>query len=202
MAKKIKKKESDEPSLIHYLIVLSIIFGIILFGYLGTILYEKYYTIPKLKEDLEFRYTYPYVVGNITYNVELFFETYEIVQMPYQIEISKDEIFQAKSFTFYFPKDYENGEAYNVLKTSSRIFTFLKYVYVYNIDKYDILEIEDIEKACENSTTSNKVIAFNHRANYTKVKYDNSNGCIQFLSEDDKKMVELGDKFLFNLISS
>jgi len=189
--------EDDEPSWYHYLIVILIFVGIF-FVFYGIYYIYEISTNSNSSIGDNVLYMYPYKVGNITYNIYFEKPLQDIKNDNYIVEPSKYDMLNTVSYTLVF-MDYNGTDNGEIAKASTKLVSFLKTVYTFSF--YNESFIKYPELTCDNSTLTDKIIIFNPYSEKTGIYYNTSNGCIEFLSENNASvMVNLLDKMMYNLV--
>ena len=190
-AKDVSKKD-NEPSWYHYLLVLLIFAGVVGVFWVGYVFFvEDNDSSP----SGPIMYKYVYKVGNVTYNLYFESQISELDKMDVVIEPSKYDVLNTVNFMMAF-LEYNGSDNGQIAKGSTKLTSFLKFVYSFNFGNESFLKIDEI--SCENSTRKNKVIVFDPYQNVTGIFMD-ENGCIEFVTDDPKKMVGLVDKFIYEM---
>ena len=201
--KKVEKVQADEievkdeePRWYHYTIV-SLIFILFFAGaYFALNHFEDKVSGPKTKLVL---YDYYFEEGGREGKIQFYTPVDEIEDLDFIIAVSKFDLLNSEEiyFSFFEYNGTDNGE---VVRTSGRLVPFLRKVYRYNVD-IDKHIVKAANFSCLNSTPNIRVIEFNPYSDKNGVFYDSSTGCIEFLTDDPKKMGPLGDKFFYTLIN-
>ncbi len=194
------KEDSGEPSWYHYVIVFLVFFAAIGIFYGAFEVYDNFFGDTKNVEDLKKTYIYPYKLGNTTYNVEFHYPIDELVQMTYPIEVSTLDLINSIEIinSFYEYNGTDNGK---VTVTASKITSFFKRVYFFSFDA-DVNFKSINESNCTTSTLRDKVIIYDPYSDKNGVFYNESNGCIQVLSQTPDDLIKVGDYFIFSLINN
>ncbi|MFW6026284.1 MAG: hypothetical protein ACOC16_00480 [Nanoarchaeota archaeon] len=184
----------QEPSWYHYILVILVflcVFGIL---YLGYYLFIEDDT--NNLENQSMLHKVPYKVGNITYN--LYFESSikNLEDMDYIIEPTRINLLNTLSFKMSF-LEYNNTDNGQVSKGSTKLTSFLKYVHLQKFTQDSFVKYNVTN--CSDSTIRNKIIVFNPYSDKNGVFYDQKSGCIEFLTNDPKKMIDLTDKFIYEM---
>lgn len=194
--------KDDEPSWYHYLIV------IVVFILVGSGIYYTYDFIENFGEvDIPLDnltnitkpaelFNYPYKVGNVTYNIKFHNSIEDIESMDYIIEPNRMDILNTISIDMSF-YDYNGTDNGQVSTGSTTLLSFLKLVYHFNFDAESFKMYN--ETNCSDSSMRDKIIMFNPYVNQTGVFMDD-NGCIEILSDEPAKIVDLVDKFIYTLV--
>lgn len=189
----------DEPSWYHYVIVLLVLFGSVAGMYFGYEYYDK-----MKKEDLanyeplRETFDYPYVVGNITYNIE-FHNTFDYLDRhPVPIELKKENIWESNNITFAY-YIYNGTDNRYVTVSSVKLMKLFQYVYNMNFDPVESFKMIN-ESNCSTSTVKAKVVVFYPYSDRNGVFYNQSNGCVEVLSRTPKEMVLVEDTLMYNFI--
>lgn len=195
-------KKDDEPDWYHYLIVVLFFAAVIAGIYYGISYYDKTQreaaALNNSNGSSLILYNYPYKVGNVTYNIKFHSPVDEIVDMDYVVEPTKIDVLNTRNFRMVF-LEYNGTDNGEVAKGSTMVLSFLKNVYRYKFDNESFAMIGDVN--CSDSTVNEKVIVFDPYRNETGVFIDD-NGCIEFVSNDSKVMIDLADKFVYNIINT
>jgi len=189
----------DEPSWYHYVIILIVLFGSIICIYFAF----EYYDAQKKDnldnyEPLTETFIYPYIVGNITYNIE-FHNTFDyILRHNITVEVTREAVWESNNLTFAF-YEYNGTDNMYVSTTSVKLMKLFKYVF--NVDFDDESNFKMInESNCSTSTLKSKVIVFYPYSDRNGVFYNKENGCIEVLSRSPKEMVLVGDALMYKFV--
>lgn len=195
----VKGVSLDEPSWYHYVIVLFVLF--VIFG----VFYCGYYffgpdesSVVNLTNSSNVQYKYPYVVGNVTYNLYFASSPDEVASSDYIIEPSKIDILNTISYRMVF-FEYNGTDNGQVSLGSTKLVSFLRLVFHYRftLDSFYMIN----ETNCSDSSIRDKVIVFNPYTNRSGVFFDRNNGCLEFDTQDPRDMVHLVDKFILNMVT-
>ena len=189
-----KKRDYDaEPSWYHYIIVL-----VVFFSAFAIIYYSfEYFDVKENNDKFLFKtFDYPYVVGNMTYNIKFNYPIEILTESDFVIEPSKLDMLNTINFTrvYFLYNGTDNGQ---VATTAIKVRNFLKYVYNVNFAE---LSYYYNETNCSNSDLMSKVMIFDINSTRNGVFYDNTNGCVTFETTSGKDIVLLGDKFIYEMI--
>ena len=191
-----KKNQDDEPRWYHYLIVSLCFIAFFVGLYFALDYFEKEPQNPNINIKL---YTYNFKVGERNGSIQFYTPTDKIEDLDYPIEVSKHDFLNSKRIILSF-MEYNGTDNGEVTLTSGRLAPFIRHVYLIDFDPYeDIKHIN--ESNCSTSTLNEKVVTFNPYSDRNGVYYDESNGCIEFLTNNATKMRELGDKFFYTIIN-
>jgi len=141
-------------------------------------------------------FNYPYVQGNITYNIKFNYPHDILEANNFIIEPNKFDMLNTINFTrvFFIYNGTDNGQ---VATTAIKVRNFLKYVYNVNF----VQEVFYYNQTnCSNSNLNSKVMIFDISSNRTGVFYNSNNGCVTFESDGAKDFILLGDKFIYEMI--
>jgi len=194
----IKKVDDNEPSWYHYVIVL-LFFGSVFWVVWFAFSFYDEQPIDIHNSSNVVLHKYPYVVGNVTYNIYFQNSVDEIESMDFVVEPNKLDVLNTRRFVMSF-MDYNGADNGEVTKSSTKVISFLKNVYRFKFDKDSFKMIN--ESNCSTSSINYKVVLFNPYSNVTGVFYNNSNGCIEFLADSPDKIVSLSDKFIYDVINA
>ncbi len=197
LIKKIEKKnQDDEPRWYHYLIV-SLCFIALFIGLYYTLDYfEKEPPNPHINVQL---YTYHFKVGEKNGSIQFYTPINKIEDLDYPIEVSKYDFLNSKRIILSF-MEYNGTDNGEVALVSGRLAPFIKHVYSFDFNPYEDIKHTN-ESNCSTSTLDEKIVTFNPYSDRNGVFYNESNGCIEFLTDDATKMRELGDIFFYTLIN-
>ena len=189
-----KEKPDDEPSWYHYLIVIIVIGAIFGLAYGGYYFFTENDT--NNFENKTMLYKYPYKVGNVTYNLHFESSLEDLSNMKYTIEPQKIDILNTINFRLSFMQynGTDNGE---VSKGSTKLASFLRHVHHYKFTNESFVNYNKTN--CSSSTKRNKVIVFDPYSETNGVFYNETNGCIRFSTNDPQKMVDITDKFIYDM---
>ena len=209
--KKIKNKKDEEPGLIHYLIVICIIFSICFFIYLGNSIYNEKKDkeeFDKREIDLENRFKYKYIEFNgVVMNMEFFTTFDKLYEYNHNVNVNKEDInyFKDKArfvVINYTQEERDNKDGYQVLKATSRVLQYLDLVFNYEFNENDFSGNYYPTFTCENSTKDFPIILFNTKAQVNEVKFLKENYCLEFLSKSPKDMVRVSDSFFLKMATT
>ncbi len=190
--------EDDNPSWYHYVIVILAFLGIFGLAYLGFYLYESNFVEqPAQNVSNNLLYKYSYKVGTTTYNIYFHNDPNTIDDLDFIVEPTKLDVLNSKNFRFSFPK-YIGDDNGQVAKGSTMLLSFFQTVYRYEFEQDDFVSYNTTN--CSASTFDDKVIVFNAYSDEVGVFYNESNGCIEFKTNNPKQVVDLVDKFIYNII--
>ena len=191
-----KKNHEDEPRWYHYLIVSLCFIALFIGFYLILDYFETESPNPNINVEL---YMYHFKVGERNGSIQFYTPIKKIEDLDYPIKVSKYDFLNSKRIILSF-MEYNGTDNGEVTLVSGRLAPFIKHVYSFDLDPYeDIKHIN--ESNCSTSTLDEKVVTFNPYSDRNGVFYNESNGCIEFLTDDATKMKELGDKFFYTLIN-
>ena len=205
---KSKKKDDGEPSLIHYLIVIFIIFAFCYAIYFGNSLYNEKKQkdeFDRKEEILENRFSHKYIEFNGRVMNMQFFNSFEKLEnLSYEINVSKEDLSNFKDkATFvvfnYTKEERDNQDGYQVLKATSRFLQYISLVFDYEYNESDFSGNYIPNYSCENSSKENPIILFNTKSNVNKVNFNTLNYCLEFLSKSAKDMVVVSDSFFLKM---
>lgn len=188
-----KDDADDEPSWYHYVIILG---GILGFFALLIFSFSFYYDDSNIENSTSY-YIYDYNEGNISYKIHFNSPVSEIEEFEYIIEPDRLDVLNTVTFKISL-MNYSGDANIHVGKSSAKLLSFLKRVYHYNIAVEDVVRFNEFN--CMNSTKRDKVITFDVNASKTGVFFDDSTGCVEFLTNDSKEIPSLVDKFIYTLI--
>jgi len=214
-AKKIEKErvqadvvnQDDEPSWYHYIIVFMIfasIFGVFYLGY--YFFYEDQSNIGNLtgmnntsldNNSPVVLTKYPFVQGNITYNLFFHNTIDEIEAMNFPVQVDKLDLLNTRSFIMAFD-NYNGTDNGEVARGSTKLVSFFSLVYTFEFNNESFVRTDVID--CSNSTLSEKVITFNPYSERVGVFYNQTNGCISFETDNPKDVVDLVDKLIYGVV--
>ena len=151
----------------------------------------------KLKNDKHVKIKYPYIKDNVTYNLYFHNTIEDIKNMNFPIEITKQNLLNTQNFIMSFDtyKGNTNGE---VGIASTKLVSFLQFVYKYDFNQSSFKRITEFD--CSDSTKQNKIITFNPKSDREGIFYNQTNGCIQFETQNPKHMADLIDKLIYEYI--
>lgn len=187
----------DEPNWYHYLIVLLIfasVFGVLYVGY--TFFYEEEVQIPSNSSVLT---KYPYIKGNITYNLYFHNSISEIENMSFPVQVDKLDLLNTKNFIMAFD-EYNGTDNGEVTRGSTKMVSFLRTVYRFKFAQGSFVRVN--ETNCLNSTLSSKVIIYDPYSSREGVFYNETNGCIKFETSEPTHLVDLVDKLIYEVVTS
>lgn len=194
--------QDDEPSWYHYLIVLLIMAAIIFIPWGIYTLYEN-----SIDTDLNISNNnsnlvltkFPYKKGNITYNLYFHNSILEIEGMNFPVQVNKLDLLNTQNFIMAFDiyNGTDNGE---VTRGSTKMTSFLSTVYRFKFGENSFVRINQTN--CENSTLNMKVITYNPYSNREGIFYNQSNGCIQFETNEPTHIVDLVDNLIYGVVTS
>jgi hypothetical protein len=185
----------EEPKWYHYTIVLIVFFSVFAFGFfLLDYLEDKDYE----KNKGLVLYDYYFTEGDRKGKVQFYTPINQIEELNFSIEVSKFELLNSEEIYFTFG-EYNGSDNGEVTRASGRVLPFLQKVYLFpiNVSKHIVFETS---YTCLNSTLDKKIVRFDPYSDINAVLYNESNGCVEFLTNDPKNMAQLSDKFLFTLI--
>lgn len=191
-----KKKDNDEePSWYHYAIIIGTIIGLFAIAYIG---FELFYPNEEQKNsnlNIEL-HEYKYKIGNVTYVIPFHSKVTDIIRMDYPIEPDKYDIYNTIRFnmSFYI---YDGNDTGYITVASSKLTNFLKKAFHMNFDT-DSFNLVN-ESNCSTSNNRNKVIIFEINETNPGVFLDEESGCIRIVSTNNKEMINVTDKFIFEL---
>lgn len=197
-----KHVEKDvEPSWYHYGIIILAIVGAFFLVYFGFEIYDNFFSnsdvdLPDNRSIYATTYVYPYVVGNITYNINFYYTTNQLDSFNYVIEPDKLQILNTAGFTFVY-KDYIGEDNGRVTLASTKFMRFLRFVYNFRFSEENFVRYGNY--TCDNSTLANKLVVFDPYQNETGVFFDTRNGCITIQGSNADNLVTVTDKFIYEL---
>ena len=150
----------------------------------------------KLKIDL---YKLPLKFNDFEFRMQFYNSKTGIKYLNYEIEPTLEDIVNSKEFFVSFG-EYQGTDGGEITRTSARLFPLLRNVLGFELDTLKHITKEK-DKSCKDSTLDSKVIIFNPYSEKNGVYYNEENGCIQFLTDDGKKMGGLGDKFFYTIFA-
>lgn len=189
----------DEPSWYHYLFVIVVFLSFFFMIYVGFEVYEDFTTpeVPELNTTLPTTtYKYPYVVGNITYNLFFFYPIDELNEFDHPVEPTKFDLLNSRNITFAYD-EYVGTDNGKIAASSTKLRRFFELVYVMDFGPENFARIN--ESNCTTSTSNNKVITFDPYTNETGVFYDRTTGCVEFKGQNGDEIVKLIDKLMYEL---
>jgi hypothetical protein len=140
---------------------------------------------------------YDYIEGNVSYKIQFNSPPSDIEKFDYVVEPDRLDVLNTVTFKISL-MNYTGDDNALVGQPSAKLLSFLKRVYHFNIEFEDVVFYEDFN--CVNSTKRDKVITFDVNASKTGVFFDETNGCVEFLTNDSKEIPNLVDKFIYTLI--
>lgn len=197
--KKTKKKDSDEPSWYHYLIVLVVI-GLIVFGIVGLSNLNKsgkneITQVDNSTGEKVIFHKYKYEYNGKTINIA--FRNTEEVLYDFQLnsEVDLKDILNSQHLNMMF---YEyNGTDNGYVGIGSGFLTsFLTVVHNMHFDKIETVDKENF--TCNNSTPENKYLLFDPYSDREGIFYDLETGCVKFETYDAKRMILLTEKLVYD----
>lgn len=191
----IQEEEEAEPKLIHYIIVVAILFGIFGIIWAGFEIYDNQTKQPLQNATIQEKYIYKHIIGNVTYNIEFSYPIEEIEKIDYPIEIDRLTMLNKLSLTRVF-LDYNGTDNGQVVIMASKFRSFFKGVY--HISFRDEQKIENFN--CSNSTIQHSAVVLNPYSDRNGVYYNQTNGCINVETTDITQFVILGDKIIYEMI--
>ncbi len=197
--KKQTKSESDsEPSWYHYASILAIIlvvFGLLYIGF--EIFYEN--SNPQLILNQNKTYTYPFKIGNVTYNIEFASPIEEVQNSNYPIEFDRMSILNTINFKMAFDNYSQNNGTDNgkVAQAASKLTSYLKNLYNMKFSTNSFVMLDELN--CSNSTNRNKIITFSPYEQ-TAGAFMDENGCIEIKARNATEIMYVVDKIMLDLI--
>ena len=195
------KEDDGEPSWYHYVIVLMIfasVFGVLYLGYyffadesLGNNVVIDSNNSPVVLTK------YPYVRGNVTYNLYFHNTIDEIEAMNFTNEVDKIDLLNTLSFVMAFD-DYNGTDNGEVARGSTKLVSFFSLVYTFKFDNESFVKTTELN--CSNSTFQKKVIMFNPYSDREGIFLNQTNGCIVFETQRAEDMVNLVDKLIYEVV--
>lgn len=194
-----KDNQNDNPSWYHYVFVLFCFFLIIYGIILIYDFYEKRYFLEK-QENISnlILHNIEYKVGNVTYNLNFRNSREDLKNSNIIIQPTKIDVLNTLRFNFSF-LNYSSQDNLEVLKASTLFVRFLGRVYKFQFNSNDFNNFENLN--CSLSNNDYKVVVFNPYSKKEGIFFNKSNGCIEFLTNDSKRMNFLVEKFIFELIN-
>lgn len=199
--KKVSKEEEksqEQPSILHYLIVLGILVGgLFVFAFVFEFFADS--TGPQLDRNAtpEESYRYEFVRSNATYNIELSAPIEDINRYNFTIEPTRLEVLNTQSFTFSFDT-YEGSDNGQVSMSAIKLRRFLDRVYFFNFDSNESFTTTDTF-TCDNSTPQHRVVEFKPRADVSGV-FSEDNGCFVVKSTQPNLMPFVIDDLLVSIM--
>lgn len=144
-------------------------------------------------------YKFPFEVDGFNFNIKFYNSKTAIKYMEYEIEPTIEDLQNSEEFFVTFG-EYQGTDSGEVVRTSARVFPTLRNVLKFDLDTLEHI-LPESKKSCKDSTLSSKVIRFDPYSDRNGVFYNKENGCIEFLTDDAKKMGGLGDKFFYTIFT-
>lgn len=189
-----KKETEEEPSWYHYVVVLAV-FVAVGFAIYGILFVIGAYNSQDQKPST---YTYPFKVGNVTYNIEFHETLSDLEKRPYTIEPMRKDVWLSRDMVFAFGK-YNGTDNGRVSIASSMLVLFFKRVYFMSFNVSDFRQMN--ESNCHTSTIDRNVITFNVSAKKNGVFMNRTNGCIQVDAVNATEIIPVTDKWILELIN-